>query len=322
MDRHHNIPLYLSIVAALVVFAGMVTGVGTASGGRPSPIASSNAQGSGAVATTPATSSNSGQTVNQPAATTQATVVGSSTPASGRLCNAIANDRAGEQLTSLTYRRSVSFGVEICVSQSGQAWYHGARLAGDARNDSITLRANEVGAGIYAASNGGWQYEATNSRLLVTSPTGEVAVDQPMVELRQLPGANSQRTATLLVNVAHIRAEPDLSSRSIRRVSDIEGASMQVTGPNIDGWHRVDLDGTSGWLFGAFVFPTDFNMTIARTLDEKTAPLLDRGGRSIDVENASGSYVLVIEQSSGLWQVILPDGMTAYIDPSEFRVVR
>ncbi len=251
------------------------------------------------------------------APTTQTTSTVETQPA----CNSVASGRVGEELISLRRLESVSFVVEICQSNGGDLWYHGSRILGDDFSDSITLEAIEVSAGIFQATNSGWVYLASPDRLTLTSPSGETALDQVLHPFFDGDRAAGERSGTLLVDVANLRSRPSLDATAVRQVTGQEGARLTVHGRQAGGWLDVTLDGTRGWVFGAFVSPPDPHLIVGRTNDEEEAVLLDRSGRLLGVENASGSYVLIIEEGGSIHQVILADGATGFVRADDVSVI-
>ena len=74
-------------------------------------------------------------------------------------------------------------------------------------------------------------------------------------------------------------------------------------------------------MFGTFVYPPDPGLMIARTTDGSAVVLLDASGRSLGEDNRSGSKVLVVDTTGALWEVLLPDGTAAWVDPSGVQLV-
>ncbi len=306
---------------------GLVAGVGTrvltarptetaTISGENEPRSSSN----DAPSTTGASASTSSVTVTGKGTTTSlAPALDSTTqtaaPPVVASCDPVAVGRVGESMTVVVRKRSVAFRAEICETTDGSLWYHGVKLAGDPEADSITLPAASDGNGAFTALNAGWRYTLSSTRLVLVAPNGAIELDHPVVDELSLIAAQ-QRSGTLLVDVANLRTEPNLSAVEVARLADQQGATVAIFGVGVNGWLDAQIGGSRGWIFGAFVSPPDAGLTIARTKSEMVALLLDSAGRSLGVENASGSYVLVFDDASNLWQVILPDGATAYVDGS------
>ncbi len=131
------------------------------------------------------------------------------------------------------------------------------------------------------------------------------------------------REGVLYSSLATLRSEPTLDdSTEITKIRGRDGASIEILSENVDGWYLIRIDGVEGWMFGTFVYPPDPGLAIGRTVDGSVAELLDSAGRALGVENASGSKVLVVDTSGDLWEVLLPDGTAAWVDPSDVQLVR
>lgn len=151
------------------------------------------------------------------------------------------------------------------------------------------------------------------------TPTAEVsATPVPTPTATATPRA-VDRPATLMVNLAKLRDAPRHSGRELASIEGKRGDRITVFGDPVNGWYDVNVDGRRGWLFGAFVVPAADGFVVLQTRDEDPAQLLDSAGRPIAGQNASGSWVLGVALEGDLWQVLLADGASAYVEASEVR---
>jgi len=163
--------------------------------------------------------------------------------------------------------------------------------------------------------------EATPVAIPTRTPT---PVPSPTTTPTPTPTATpepAQRTATLLVNIARLREAPRLSASVVDTIEDLENSPITVLGEPVNGWYEVEIQRKRGWMFGGFIVPSADNLTVVITRNEEPVELLDRRGLPLGVENESGSYALVVDATGEFWPIILPDGGTAYIDPSTIRVI-
>jgi hypothetical protein len=128
------------------------------------------------------------------------------------------------------------------------------------------------------------------------------------------------RNATLYSNFAKVRELPHLDADEVTTLVDQEGLSLQVFGAHHNGWYQIRAGTVEGWIFGTFVMPPDSGLYIAQTRGGETAELLDDQGNPSTVRNQSGPKVLVTDTSGDLWQVILPDGGAAWVDPAVMTI--
>lgn len=158
----------------------------------------------------------------------------------------------------------------------------------------------------------------------VTTPPATVAPPattfDPDVSATTAPASAGTRSATLFSNFARLRSAPDIGASEVTTLT-AEGARMEVIGSNVDGWYHVRVGSDEGYLFGTFVDPPDPGLQIAQT-SGGNAVLLSSAGAPLGIENESGPKVLVVDTSGSLWQVILADGSTAYVDAATVSVVR
>lgn len=128
------------------------------------------------------------------------------------------------------------------------------------------------------------------------------------------------RSAVLFSNFARLRSAPDVGSAEITTLTS-EGARLEVVGENVDGWYLVRVGGVEGYLFGTFVDPPDPGFQIAQSRSGN-AVLLDSSGRPLGIDNESGPKVLVVDSTGSLWEVLLADGSTAFVDAGSVSIVR
>lgn len=104
-------------------------------------------------------------------------------------------------------------------------------------------------------------------------------------------------------------------------LQNLNGANITVIGPNLSGWYEIEINGTRGWLFGAFITPNDPGLTAAITRSNGEATLRDSSGFPTGRPNESGNKVLLLSTTGSLWSVLLPDGSTAFVNGDEFTVL-
>ena len=133
----------------------------------------------------------------------------------------------------------------------------------------------------------------------------------------------SSRSGSLFSNEAILRSSPNLGATEIRRFVDRNGMGLTVIG-SIDqsGWYQVSIDGTEGYLFGAFVTPPEPGYCVAESrgtepdiIDSSGFVVVPAGG------NPSGSKVLVTTENPGgsSWPVVLADGRTGFVRASDMK---
>lgn len=151
-----------------------------------------------------------------------------------------------------------------------------------------------------------------------TDPDGGGPVTSPLTS----PPATVEQTrsAVLFSNFAKLRSAPDVGSAEITTLTS-ERARLEVVGDNVDGWYLVRIGGFEGYLFGTFVDPPDPGLQIAQAR-AGDAVLLDSSGRPLAIDNESGPKVLVIDSGGSLWEVLLADGSTAFVDAGSVSLVR
>jgi hypothetical protein len=130
-----------------------------------------------------------------------------------------------------------------------------------------------------------------------------------------------RRTATLHAGEAVIREAPDLYSRELARFRDREGMSFEVLEEaDADGWYRVRIDGTEGYLFGAFVLPPTRGYCVAT--GRGGAPRYYDEFDGTITEETSGNRVLITSPgATGDVPVVLPGGRRGYVWSGDIDVV-
>ena len=131
----------------------------------------------------------------------------------------------------------------------------------------------------------------------------------------------SPRAGTLYSTFAKIREEPHIDSPEVTTLVDQEGLDIDVLTANQRGWYLIRAGTIEGWIFGTFVLPPDAGLHVAITRGGDRAVLLDELGNESTEVNQSGPKVLVIDTSGDLWEVLLPNGGTAFVDPAVMRLV-
>jgi SH3-like domain-containing protein len=131
------------------------------------------------------------------------------------------------------------------------------------------------------------------------------------------------RSASLYADLAVLRAGADLDASEVERFQDRQGLTMDVLEGPDDGWYRVRVDGREGWMFGSLIVisPSTSGHVVAETRNRQAATLRRSDGTPMGVANASGTLVLVVDDAGPLWKVVLAEGGSAWVDPSEMRVV-
>lgn len=137
------------------------------------------------------------------------------------------------------------------------------------------------------------------------------------------PTTAGPRPGTLYSTFATIRREPILTDATeITVIEDRRGSALDILEGPERGWYRVRIDGIEGWLWGSFVLPPDPGHLVAETLSGDRAVLRDSAGFPLPRQNESGDTVLVVDDSGPLWEVLLADGASAFVQPAEMRVVQ
>lgn len=130
------------------------------------------------------------------------------------------------------------------------------------------------------------------------------------------------RTATLFSSFAKLREAPDIQAAEITTLISRNGEAIEILSTHEAGWYRVRFDGLEGWIFGTFILPPDPGFNVAQTRSGETAVLLNVGGDELQQQNESGPKVLVTDATGTLWQVLLPDGGTAWVDAATMVIVQ
>ncbi len=161
--------------------------------------------------------------------------------------------------------------------------------------------------------------EGTESTIAVTGTSAPTTATTPPTTPTTV---QSTRAATLYAGVARVRAGPALDDAVLFEITNRSGASLTVLTPLTDGWYQVDFEGSTGWIFGAFVLPADEGFFVAETVDDNPAVLLTSSGSRLGIDNPSGNKVLVQGLADeGRYQVVLPDGSTGWVQQSAVRLV-
>lgn len=128
------------------------------------------------------------------------------------------------------------------------------------------------------------------------------------------------RTASMHATFAKVRTEPRLDA-GVAREMNAEGMGFDVLEEaTSDGWYRVNVEGTEGYLFGAFVSPPSPGFCVGTSHGAKPR-LYDEFGSTIGGE-LSGNKVLMTatEPTSNGWPVVMPAGQTGYVSVDDVSV--
>ncbi|MGI9604421.1 MAG: serine/threonine protein kinase [Acidimicrobiales bacterium] len=193
-----------------------------------------------------------------------------------------------------TGRRAALIAAALLVAAAGVIL---AVLLWDRDTDDTPVAADQAGATTVAPS-----------RTSTSSPTSAPEVDTP-------------RQAELFAGFARLRAAPQLDAPVVADVGGTEGSEMEVLQPIEDGWYRVDIDGSVGWIFGAFVLPPDEGYAVAQSADNRSVLLRDADGEELETTNPSGNKVLITRIGTPLHDVLLPDGTSARVLGTDVIIV-
>lgn len=129
----------------------------------------------------------------------------------------------------------------------------------------------------------------------------------------------SSTEVSLLVETARVRSDPNLDSENLTTLERSVTPIVPAIGDPVAGWRAIE--GTGGWVWGAFLAPAAEGYLVAHTVDDTAAVLRDEAGVPTGAPSFGGSYILIIDGSTELWQIILPEGGFAYVDGAEFELV-
>jgi hypothetical protein len=138
---------------------------------------------------------------------------------------------------------------------------------------------------------------------------------------RPTPTPTQERTARIYARVAFLRPAPNLVEEQIREFRPSDGIPVTIIGEHDEGWYRVEVRGSSGYMFGSLITPPPRGMAVVETFDGSDIVPLSSSGRRLNIDYASGDLALVSVPSGRYWEIILPDGGRAHIDPNSVRVV-
>jgi hypothetical protein len=137
------------------------------------------------------------------------------------------------------------------------------------------------------------------------------------------PPDDAVRYATLFSTDAKVRSAPALDAPEAGRFTDQEGMGFDVLAeadPN--GWYRVRIDGTEGYMFGSFVLPPSPGYCVAESYADDGAPMFDGGGTPLAGEK-TGNRILIEQLFSGdgRYGVLLPGGQRGYVWDTDVNIV-
>jgi hypothetical protein len=137
------------------------------------------------------------------------------------------------------------------------------------------------------------------------------------------PASTDVHSGRLNSTFATLRTSPTLGEESeITIIRDRNDAPLTVLEGPVSGWYRVSFEDLEGWLWGAFVLPSAPGQLVAETRTKDPVILRSAFGVPLNEENPSGNAVLVTSTDGDLWQVLLPDGRPALVDPREMVVAQ
>jgi len=118
-----------------------------------------------------------------------------------------------------------------------------------------------------------------------------------------------ERQARLWAGTVKLRPEPDLAVEGTE-LGDVEGRTVTVLGPMVDGWYEVELDGRRGYMYAGLVVPPEPGWCVVLGPD---AWLTDFGATRLVVDYSLGFEV---------GMATLPDGGSYVVGPDDVREQR
>lgn len=149
---------------------------------------------------------------------------------------------------------------------------------------------------------------------VTAAPATAPPVTAPPVTAPPATATPALRVISLHCNYCRLRSQANTSSSIVAELSGLDGATVEVLDEGGAGWLYVRVNGTQGWIFGTFVWPVPSGFQLG---EQTTAiALLTSSGAPSGVDNPTGNKVLITSTSGSLYQVLLPDGSTAYVSAS------
>ena len=138
-----------------------------------------------------------------------------------------------------------------------------------------------------------------------------------------IPGCDQWGAATLYGNQVSLRTEPVMSDATF--IASVGNAAkntpITILEHTADGWYRINIDGLDGWMFGSFVLPPADGFQVGETRSGQPAVLRDASGNPTGEKNESANAVLITNSTGDLWELMLPDGRTGWVNGADITVV-
>lgn len=204
------------------------------------------------------------------------------------------------------------------------------RFAQHPSDSEVTLRTTPSSSGSIVDTVRNGQLLVVTDRsgnwLTTTEPRGGWVFDEHVgFRCAGVPEVRSNRTATLVGTGVRLREGPSTDATIIDTLR-LLGTSVVITeGPTENGWVRIEVATNSGvldgWMFGAFVSPPGdgWHAVQHRGGLSEPIPLYLSDGRRVAERWWPLGSALVSDVSGQLWQVQLPTGETAFLDPDDVR---
>ncbi len=124
-------------------------------------------------------------------------------------------------------------------------------------------------------------------------------------------------------NRASLRTRPVVSDDTLIRFVGNEPKDIPIDIHEVgdDGWYEITIQGDRGWVFGTFIQPSADGYDVAETRTGDPATLRDSSGRATSEDNPSINAVLLVDRSGPYWEVVLPDGGSAWVEPAEMDLI-
>ena len=138
-----------------------------------------------------------------------------------------------------------------------------------------------------------------------------------------IPGCDQWGAATLYGNQVSLRTNTVMFDDTFIALvgNAAKNTPITILEHTADGWYRINIDGIEGWMFGAFVLPPADGFQVGETRSGQPALLRDANGNPTGRENESANAVLITDSTGGLWEILLPDGGTAWVNGADTTIV-
>lgn len=133
----------------------------------------------------------------------------------------------------------------------------------------------------------------------------------------------SERTVRVLATSINLRQGPGVDEPVSASLDGIDDLELVVRRNPVNGWYQIapGEDHENLWVFGSLVFPQDDDLHVAVTRDNDEPVLTDAGGERLDGTVTTGSWLLITGEAEAGFEVLLPDGTTAFVDPQTVAIV-